>query len=117
MAEKLEPSSKTLLSIKWCDQEGHKQSFRLIDRVDVKWREFGALLEISDSHMDAWEEQYSQKAHKCWQKVMHHWLKGTGGFIDQYPDTWKGLYALLRDVNCSDVAEELEEVIKTLESK
>ena len=67
--------------------------------------------------MDAWDEQYSQKAQKCWQKVMRHWLKGAGDFTDQYPKTWEGLYSLLINVNCSNVAEELEEVVKILKSK
>ena len=41
---------------------------------------------------------------------MEHWLNGAGK--DCYPPTWEGLYTLLEDAQCSQVAEELKKAVE-----
>jgi hypothetical protein len=72
------------------------------------------MLGIAEDNMDKWDNQYSGKVHKCWQKVMKHWLKGAGAHSDQYPPTWDGLYTLLRNAKYSKVAEQLEEAVRAV---
>lgn len=115
-ADKLQPSSKTLLILKWRNEDGRKRSFRLVDRVSAKWREFGAVLGVSEKNLDAWEEQYSKKAHKCWQKVMKYWLKGAGDSSEEFPPTWEGLYSLLGAMQFDEVAKQLEEAVESVKS-
>ena len=80
-----------------------------MDRVCSKWKEFGTLLGISLNTLSVWERQYRGNANMCWTKVMEHWLNG--GCKHSYPPTWEGLYLLLEDVQCSQVAEELKKAL------
>ena len=67
------------------------------------------LLGITQNQLEVWEQQYSGNAQNCWRKVMEHWLNG--GAKDKYPPTWDGLYDLLEDARCSQVAEELKRTV------
>lgn len=113
--DRLQPSSKTLLILKWRD-EGRKKTFRLVDKVSAKWREFATILGISTKNLDAWDEQYSSKANKCWQKVMKYWLKGAGNSGIEYPPTWEGLYTLLEIAECDEIAKQLEQAVESVKS-
>lgn len=109
-ANEQDPSLKSLLQLKWEDEEGHQQIFRLVDHVSARWTDFGIQLGITQNILDAWESEYSNKARKCWQKVMRHWLKGKCGAL--YPSTWEGLYSLLKDLEYGEVARKLEDAVK-----
>ena len=98
---------KSLHLIKWS-----KGKFRLVNRVSGTWKEFGTLLEVEQNQLDAWRNECRDDAGRCWDKVMGHWLS-TGGTSD-YPATWDGLYILLEDVEFSEVAVELKEVISDI---
>ncbi len=53
--------------------EGHreiKKTFRLVDKVSVKWRDLGLQLSIEPAILDGWEVQYQRDAKKCWNEVM-----------------------------------------------
>ena len=108
------PSLKTLSLIKWKDDQGYHQRFSLIKWVCVEWREFGKQLNISGIKLDSWEEEYDNKAEKCWKKVMNHWLKGRGS--SEYPVSWEGLKFLLKDLQHAEVAELLERAVNQVSS-
>ncbi len=97
---------KTLASIKWRDREGCEKTFLLVDKVSVKWQDFGLQLSIEPAILDGWEVQYQRDAKKCWNKVMGGFI--TNGGTDDYPSTWEGVYQLLKDVKCGGVAKDLE---------
>ena len=97
----------TLTLLKW-QEDGHNLKFRLIDKVQSKWWNLGTLLGLTDL-LTSWEKEYQNDASRCWTKVMTHWLNGGGG--DDYPPTWEGLYTLLEDVQCVQVAKELREAV------
>ena len=99
---------KALYLIKWTDENGCKQSFRLVDKVCNKWREFGILLGFSKEQLDEWETGNSTMHMTCWFSSINPWLQhGTSA----YPNTWEGLYELLRDVKCHQIAEELKKAV------
>ena len=102
-------SLKTLNLLKWKDEEGHEQTFRLVNRVGAKWREFGIRLGLTMSQLDAWDDQYRGSAGVCWNKLMAHWLD-EGGTSD-YPPTWEGLYTLLQDGEYSKTASQLRRAV------
>ena len=105
---------KNLLQLKWEDEEGEEHTFRLINKVSDKWREFGTTLKIAGSSLDKWEEEYS-KVHKRWQKVMKHWLRGKGG--NKYPPKWEGLYTLLQTLEYHEVASQLQAAVKSFQAR
>lgn len=104
------PLSLTSLElIKWRDQHGHERTFRLVDKVSSKWRAFGSRVSLEPDQLEAWETRFQRDSTRCWCMIMQHWLN-RGGTHD-YPKTWDGLYKMLRDVQCSEVANELKEAV------
>ena len=99
----------TLHLIKWKDERGHIQTFRLVDRVSASWRSFGILLNITTNQLNVWEDQYRGDANMCWARVMEEWLNGSRE--TDYPVTWEGLYSLLNDAEYSKVAVELRRAV------
>ena len=102
----------TLTFLKWKDSHGHEQKFRLINRVSAKWLKFGYCLGRSTNQLEGWEEQCILDADRCWCKVMGHWLKEDG--TPDYPTTWKGVFCLLEDVECLQVAQDLQKALASV---
>ena len=46
---------------------------------------------------------------ECWQMAMRRWLEGQGA--RDYPTTWDGLYAILKDVGLAQLADDLKAAI------
>ena len=101
-------SLSSLSLLKWKDSQGEKRTFRLVDRVDSKWREFGLLLDLGPNQLDALYMNRLGQTDMCWNSVMEHWWKGGSA---QYPPTWEGLYLLLEDMRLSGIADELKEAV------
>ena len=99
----------SLNHLRWSDEQGQKQVFRLVKRVSAKWYDFGMLLGVGLNELDAWEIQYRADATRCWNKVMDNWLT-TGGSRD-YPATWEGLRVLLDDLDFGNVAMDLNRAL------
>lgn len=96
--------------IKWKDERGLTQTFRLVDRVSASWKNFGIILGLTMNQLKRWEDQYRGDSNSCWARVMEFWLSG-GSDKDDYPVTWEGLYTLLYDTEYSVVADELKMVV------
>lgn len=77
--------------------------------MSAKWREFGAILGITQSKMDGWERKYLKDSELCWKKTMDYWVRMKKGL--EYPVTWEGLGVMLMDLNLEGVAEDLKEAI------
>ena len=109
------PSLKSLGLITWKDKFGHEQKFQLVSEVSVKWKEFGLRLGMTLNDLEALEREYRGNAKDIWNKVMDHWLAGKAA--RDYPVSWEGLYSLLRDVELSETANQLEKAINELCTK
>ena len=104
------PSPSALNLLKWRDEQGQEQTFRLVDRVGAKWVEFGVLLGLSKNQLDAVKEDQLGQTARCWNRVMEdHWLGGCSS--EQYPPTWEGLYTLLTDMESANIARDLKEAV------
>lgn len=100
----------TLHLIKWKDENGQIQTFRLVDHVSATWHIFGLLLELSQNQLNTWEEFYRGDANMCWARVMEYWLTCQSS-DSNYPVTWEGLYTLLNDAEYSQVAVDLRRAV------
>ena len=100
------PSLAALSCIRWTDENGRRQTFRLVDKASAKWQLFGTLLGVSSNNLTAWEVEHQRNAVSCWNKVMNFWL--TGGGSSEYPISWEGLFILLADADLSEVAKDME---------
>ena len=102
-------SLNTLNLIKWRDREGHEQIFRLGEKVSSKWRDLGLRLSIKPAILDGWDIQYRKDASICWDMVMGKFIArgGTRGYLP----TWEGVYQLLKDIECGDIARDLKEAV------
>ena len=99
---------KYLKLIKWQSLDGALQKYRLVERVSLKWRQFGLRISLTQNRMDGWFAE-SRDVERCWEKVMQTWLDGQGQ--REYPPTWEGLYGLLRDVQKEGVVPALREAV------
>ena len=102
-------SLPSLYRLKWMDEEGQEQQFRLIKKVSARWYEFGLLLGADFNELDSWESQYRGDADMCWIRVIDNWL--TRGGSRDYPATWEGLYSLLDDLEFGSVAVKLKKAV------
>ena len=95
-------SLKTLVLIKWKNREGSLCRYRLIDRVSMKWRDFGVKLDITKNNLDVLDYQYRGNVAIMWSRVMQDtWMNGWDEEkMRDYPLSWNGLYRLLEDVEC-----------------
>ncbi len=75
----------------------------------MKWKDFGLRLNMTLNDLEALEREHRGNARDIWNRVMDHWLAGRGGC--DYPASWEGLYTLLRDLDLSEVANELEKAV------
>ena len=96
--------------LKWKDENGHPQTFRLISKVSAEWKKFGTLLGFEANQLEGWREESLGNVTTCWLKVMEEWLADSSA--RDYPTTWEGLYSLLNDCEHSETAIELKEAVK-----
>ena len=101
--------------IKWRDELGKVQRFRLIEMIARKWRTFGSLLALELAVLDNWEAQYAGDSTRCCNRVMEYWLNGDDD--NEYPPTWEGLYELLEDAEFLVAAKQLKVVVSHLEEQ
>ena len=91
--------------IKYTDDNGKEQYYRLIDEVFPKWKEFGQQIGITESDLIGIEvDSYDEE--ECWEKVMQRWLDGQG--MNKYPYFWDGVYKLLMDTSCGEIIDDLK---------
>ena len=105
----ISPSLKTLGLLKWRDEYGCQQSFRLESEVNAMWKEFGIHLGMSPNHLRGIDAVHRGDPTVCWNRVMEHWLAGQSG--RDYPPTWEGLYILLNDMELPKLAREMEKAV------
>ena len=97
-----------LMLIKWKDDQGTTQRFYLIDKVSMKWRTLGLLLDLSYSTLEALAEEH-RSPDDCCQAILSNWLENPP---PQYPNTWKGLIELLEDSQLVEVVHELKTALE-----
>ena len=102
-------SLKTLTLLKWKNEQGYVETFRLANRVCSKWQHFGTMLEQESNQLNSWAQKHSNDCLKIWKEVMDHWLAVEG--THDYPATWEGLYTLLEDLEFFKVAADLKSAI------
>ena len=94
--------------LKWTDDQGHKQIFRLVNEVSSEWKKIAILLQFSMNQIAVLEEQYRANANNCWNSIMDQWLNG---HTCNYPPSWDGLHILLNDIECASVSTRLKRAL------
>lgn len=99
---------KYLAKITW-KEGGKEKTFELGKKISSKWRDIGIMLDIEGDMLDDWHTQCQGKGGLCWEKVMRAWLNGKGA--NEYPVTWDGVFKILKDLECSQIATGLKEAV------
>ena len=100
-----------LTFMKWTDAKGKRCTFGLVDEVSTKWNKFGLLLKMPKNVLSGLSTKNLMDAERCWEDVMQFWLDG-GSTNEDYPVSWEGLYELLENAKCSEVAKQLKDAVK-----
>ena len=106
-------SALTLL--KWQDEQGRAQEFRLVRKVNANWRILGTLLGFEMAELKSLDLQHRGDATACWMEVMERLLNG-GCVANSYPPTWEGVCTLLKDIECASVADQLKRALQHKQS-
>ena len=83
---------------------------RIIKSVAPKWKELGALFDFDGEgqHLDLIEYKYQKEGPvACCQAMFKHWLKGNGKEA-----SWKVLIELLCDIDESELANQVKDIIE-----
>ena len=95
---------KALLLLKWNDEKGIEQKFRLVEKVSSKWSYFAVFL-LGQGAKEALEGDVRlRNAGERWIEAMKKWLE-IGGTME-YSTTWEGLCKLLEDLEYRTYADD-----------
>lgn len=95
-------SLNTLYLIKWKDEKGKIQNFRLATKAGKKWRDIRMLLNYTDEQLSDIESKNNGNDTQCWNYLMEKWLLSKG--TPSYPASWEGLHQMLVDTEDPDIA-------------
>lgn len=105
------PSILHLTHLEWTDSEGDAQKIRTIDTMCSRWKDVGILIGMEYGLLEAIAEKRHLDGPLCCVDVLNHWLAFGS---EEYAPSWKGLHALLKDAELSEVATILENAISCL---
>ena len=101
--------------IKWEDEKGVEQEFRIYSKIAHKWRQIATqLLGFGPGQISAIESDHRQTCF-CITAVMGRWFENANRLpnVRNYPKSWQGLINLLNDVELGEVAEELKKALSS----
>ncbi len=96
-----------LYILKWKNDQGYTQEFRLVDKVSDQWENMGRLLEIDNHELERFRIEFQGNPSWCWNGVIGLWLN----WSTAYPPIWDSLYEVLEGIGCSKTAMELKEAV------
>ena len=100
----------TITLYKWTDENGQPKSLRILDEISSRWTEAGDLLGLSPARLKSIEADRLRVSKSCCRDVLHDWIQDNQG---SYPVNWEGLICLLKDMNLTVLANELENALRT----
>lgn len=103
------PSEKNLVLIKYTDHQGKLQRYRLTREVSSKWQDIGTLLDLRGDDLLNYQQHPPNNVQSS-TLVFGYWFANFGEH-PEYPVEWSGLCELLCDVEKTEVARKLKEVL------
>ena len=104
-----EPAEDELLLIKYKEAGGKgKKEYRLLQNIQMKWKDIGRRLGIGSAVLTGYESRHRGDIVEQCQEVFSHW-RNAGA--ENYPFTWNGVLKILRDVEMGKVADRLEKAL------
>ena len=100
----INPANLTV--IRWKNEHGEVEKFRLKSSIYHKWRNIGDLV-CPRQQLDVWAKEKDAK--DCCDAVLSHWLDHPSR---HYPATWGGLCELLDDSELGQVASDLKNALE-----
>ena len=92
------------------DENRKESKFILAENISAKWWTIGHLIKMTMNTLKGYEKEFNKDNSRCWAEVMQRWMEGQGNNI--YPQTWDGLYKLLKDANSPQVAVKLQKAVE-----
>ena len=99
------PDSSNLTLIKWKNERGEVQEFRVKQSIFHRWRQVGDLF-VPRQNLEVWGKKKTDKE-SC-EEVLSYWLDNPPR---SYPATWEGLYELLKDSELGQVAIDVKQAV------
>jgi hypothetical protein len=100
------PTPADITVIRWKNERGKEEKFRLKSSIMHKWRDVGILV-VPRQLLEVWAKEKNTK--ECCKAVLSYWLNHPPR---NYPATWEGLYELLDDSELRQVAIELKQAVE-----
>ena len=95
---------RSLILIRWRDDQGRTQRFYLMENISYKWRTIGELIGLSFSKLEGLAMEHHDKPEQCCRSVLGCWLENPP---PRYPTMWQGLIELLEDSQLGEIVSQL----------
>ena len=88
--------------------QGRERKINIPQEIGVKYHDFGLFLlqDANRQRVKAIAHSYQNKAEEINKEILEQWITGKG----KHPVTWKTLTEVLRDIELSVLAEEIEAI-------
>ena len=88
--------------------QGRKKKINIPQEIGVKYREFGLLLleDHNGARIRALAHKHMNDTNEINIEIIEEWVSGKG----KHPVTWKTLTEVLRDIELSTLADEIEAI-------
>jgi len=94
--------------LKYRDRDGRLKDFRLLEKIQVHWKDMGILMGIENATLEKFEHKWRGDLKEQCRDVFQTWL--THG-SEKYSVKWSGILELLEDVRLREISYQLEEVL------
>ena len=96
--------------VKYTGSDGQVKQFRLLERIQEKWKDIGTLMEIENATLNKFAQSHRGNLKEQCRDVLQTWLE-RGSISEKYPVTWSGLLEVLEDVQLTVISCEFEKVL------
>lgn len=97
--------------LKYRGGDGQLKYFRLLEKVQVHWKDIGILMGIENATLEMFEHKWRGDLKEQCRDVFQTWLRQGS---EKYSVKWSGLLELLEDVQLKEIAYELQEILGKL---
>ena len=97
--------------IKWKDEYGEVQTLHIYGVLSSIWDKVSDLLKLDSHTRIAIETRNERNPERCIRDVIEKWMQNEKGLSPNYACTWNGLLSLLKDVDLTTAASDLNEAL------
>ena len=81
---------------------------KIVDKISMQYQKLGLLIGLSVSEIEGFRERSFLNTEKTCNFIFDAWVS-KNGHSPNYPLSWEGLYALLKDIGHKQAADDMKQ--------